>query len=464
MFRLCARRCVSALPGLTSRRLFSQVAVSETDGAETIVTTLSNGLRVASEQSPHQTATVGVFVDAGSRFEDDRTNGTAHFLEHMAFKGTSSRTQTQLELEVENIGCQLNAYTGRETTSYYGQCFVKDLPQVVNLLSDILQNSTLDEEAIELERHTILREIQEVANHPLELSFDYLHATAFQNHPLGRTILGPEENVKSITKEDLRSYIQTHYTAPRVVVAAAGGVDHDELVKMVEKNFGGLSADLNPREASAPVFTGSEVRVRDDSRPQAHINIAVEGVSWSHEDYFPLIVASALIGTWDRSFGGGQNLSSKLAQQSHKNNLAHNYMSYHSSYTDTGLWGIYAECDHNTIEDFIYEVQQEWMRVCTSLKKFEVDCAKNQLKASMLFQIDGTFPTCNDIGTQMLTLGQRRHPRDLVAAIDAVTVDQVQAAAYKYIFDKDPAVVGYGPIEQLTDYNRIRSGMFWLRV
>lgn len=186
---------------------------------ETKITTLSNGLRVASEDYGLPTCTViylslfkrlfiqkskqnikyvkvGIWIDAGSRFETERTNGTAHFLEHMAFKGTKKRSQTDLELEVENMGAHLNAYTSREQTVYYAKAFSKDLPKAVDILSDILQNSTLGEAEIERERGVILREMQEVETNLQEVVFDHLHATAYQGTPLGRTILGPTQNIK----------------------------------------------------------------------------------------------------------------------------------------------------------------------------------------------------------------------------------------------------------------------------
>merc|ERR1719201_1737998 len=205
--------------------------------APTKVSVLPSGLRVASEDSGGETATVGVWIDAGSSFETDADNGSAHFLEHMAFKGTTKRSQEQLEKEIENIGGHLNAYTSREQTVYYAKVFKDDVPQAIDILSDILQNSKLDEAAIERERGVILREMEEVMANREEVIFDELHATAFQGTPLGRTILGPTENILNITRDDLDKYIKTHYTAPRMVIAGAGAVEHDQLKDLAEKTF-----------------------------------------------------------------------------------------------------------------------------------------------------------------------------------------------------------------------------------
>lgn len=281
-------------------------------------TALENGLRVASEDSGAQTATVGLWIDAGSRYEDGSNNGVAHFLEHMAFKGTAKRSQTDLELEIENLGAHLNAYTSREQTVFYAKCLSKDVPKAVEILADIIQNSKLGESDIERERGVILREMQEVESNLQEVVFDHLHATAYQNTPLGQTILGPTKNIKSIGKSDLQNYISTHYKAARIVLAAAGGVNHNELVGLAQKELGKLDNTFDGQSpALTPCrFTGSEVRVRDDSIPLAHVAIAVEGCGWTNQDNVPLMVANTLIGAWDRSQGGGANNASNLARAS----------------------------------------------------------------------------------------------------------------------------------------------------
>ena len=276
----------------------------------TEVTTLSNGLTVATEAQPHaQTATVGMWIDAGSRAETEKNNGTAHFLEHLAFKGTNSRTQQALELEVENLGAHLNAYTSREQTVYYAKIFRKDVPTAVDIISDILQNSKLEASAIERERDVILRESEEVEKQLDEVVFDHLHSTAYQHQPLGRTILGPRENIRDITRTELTSYIKSNYTADRMVLVGAGGIPHEQLVELAEKHFSGLPT-TSPQNSAylqskrKPTFIGSDLRVRDDTIPAAHVAIAVEGVSWSSPDYFPMLVLQSIMGNWDRELCG----------------------------------------------------------------------------------------------------------------------------------------------------------------
>merc|ERR1712144_415 len=320
-------------------------------------TTLSNGFTIATEHTPYaQTSTVGVWIDAGSRAETDRSNGTAHFLEHLAFKGTQKRTQNQLELEIENMGGHLNAYTSRENTVYYAKSFNSDVPATVDILADILQHSKLEQSAIERERDVILREQEEVDKQLEEVVFDHLHATAFQGQALGRTILGPKENIQTISRDDLTSYIKTNYTADRMVLVGAGGVPHQQLVDLAEKHFSGLATEPHTGTASAiaaaqkrkPEFIGSEVRIRDDTIPTANIAIAVEGVSWKDDDYFTALVTQAIVGNWDKAMGNAPHMGSKLSAFVHNNDLANSFMSFSTSYSDTGLWGIYLVTDKLT--------------------------------------------------------------------------------------------------------------------
>merc|ERR1711963_621827 len=426
---------------------------------ETKVTTLSNGVRVASEDSGILTSTVGLWIDAGSRYEDASNNGVAHFLEHMAFKGTKKRSQTDLELEIENMGAHLNAYTSREQTVYYAKCFEKDLPKAVEILADITQNSLLGDQEIERERGVILREMQEIETNLQEVVFDHLHAIAYQGTALGQTILGPTENIQSISRNDLVEYVNSHYKGPRIVLAAGGGVNHDSLCKLAEQYFGGMTAGY---EGEIPVlpscrFTGSELRIRDDLMPLAHVAIAVEGCGWQNPDNLALMVANTIIGSWDRSHGGGANLASGLAQNCVHHNLAHSFQSFNTCYTDTGLWGIYFVCDRMMADEMVYATQKEWMRLCGGVKVSEVERAKNLLMTNMLLQLDGSTPICEDIGRQMLCYGRRIPIDELERRISAITPDTVKEVCLKYIYDQCPAMVGVGPIEALTDYNILRA-------
>lgn len=399
----------------------------------TDITTTANGMRVASETTVGaETATVGVWIDAGSRYETAANNGAAHFLEHMAFKGTAKRNQQQLEVEIENMGGHLNAYTSREQTVYFAKVFKKDVGKAVEILSDILLKSKLEESAIERERDVILREMAEVNKQQEELVLDHLHATAFQGTGLGRTILGPEENIRSLTRSDLTDYISTHYTAPRMVIAGAGAIDHEELCSLASEHFGslptapksGLEVAMDPA-----VFTGSDIRVKFDSENTAHIALAFQGASWTSEYAFPLMLLQTMLGSYDRASGFGKNVASKMCQEVAEHELAHSISTFNTCYKDTGLFGIYAVAPDNKLDDLMWYVMGNLVRMVHNPSVEEVERAKVNLKATMLMGLDGNSNVAEDIGRQLLTYGRRMTPAEIFSRIDAITVDDIKATA-----------------------------------
>ncbi|PIO65745.1 peptidase, M16 family [Teladorsagia circumcincta] len=322
---------------------------------ETVVTTLPSGFRIATEDTKIPTATIGVWIDAGSRYENERNNGTAHFLEHMAFKGTSRRTRNALELEVENIGAHLNAYTSREQTVYYAKCFSTDLEQSVDILSDILLNSNLNPRDIEAERSVILREMQEVEQNFQEVVFDHLHTGVFEGNPLSMTILGPVENINSIQRNDLTEYIQTHYRSGRMVLSAAGGV-----VQLAEKYFGGLNHGDASANFHPAVYKPCQIHLPVDGMDSIYGAMVVEGVSWTHEDNLALMVANTLIGEWDRSRGFGVNAPSRLAVRLGRNAGVQSFQAFNTCYKDTGLIGVYFVAEESASEGLVDAVVDEW--------------------------------------------------------------------------------------------------------
>ena len=432
------------------------------NAAGTKITTLSNGIRVATEETAGETVTFGVHIDAGSVCETEKNNGVAHFFEHMVFKGTSKRSQEDIELEVENIGGQLNAYTSRENTVFTAKSFKKDVGKMADILGDVLQNSKLAEAHIERERSVILQEKAEVEKSLEEVVFDYLHAAAYQGSSLGQTILGEEKNIASITRDHLVAYLKGHYVGKRMVIAAAGAVQHEQIVELAQKHFGAIAADAPSADLESqahlhvPTFTGSEIKVRDDTLHDVTAAVAFQGASWSNPDYFTFLLIQSIIGSWDKTMGGGNSLNSRLSEITSDEALASSYSAFTTSYHTTGLIGVSFVAPYERVEEFSFEVMKEFALLRT-ITPAELERAKNRIKSAYLSQLDGTSAICEDIGRQLITLGRRLTPIEAFLRIDAITIDDLQRVAWDSFRDVDPVVSAIGPLKYFPDYNTWRT-------
>ncbi|RCV27016.1 hypothetical protein SETIT_5G291600v2 [Setaria italica] len=373
------------------------------------VSTLPSGLRVVTQAFPAATrmASVGVWVDAGSRFELPGTNGTAHFLEHMAFKGTGRRPNAQaLEVEIEDMGARLNAYTSREQTTFFADVQARHVPVALDVLSDILQHPRFPEKAIQRERGVILREMEEV-------------------------------------------------------VSAAGSVSHDEVVDRVKDLFTEFSTDPTTAdqlvEAIPAIFTGSEVRVENEEMPLAHVAIAFKGSSWTDPKSIPLMVIQSILGSWNRSVGVGNCSGSSLARGISNGNLAESLMAFNTNYRDIGIFGVYAIAPPDTLHDLSRLIMAELRRLAFHVSEEEVARARNQLKSSLLLHVDGSTAVSENNGRQMLTYGRVMPFLELFARIDAVDCATIMETAKEHIIDKDIALAAVGPISNLPELSWFRS-------
>lgn len=433
-------------------------------------TVLPNGLTVASETMPGtKTATIGIWINAGSRADNAASSGTAHFLEHLAFKGTSKRSQYGLELEIEDLGSQINAYTSRENTVYYTRCLSSDLEQNVDILSDLLTKSKLEPSAIEKERAVILQESDEVDKMFDEVVFDHLHEIVYRKQDLGRTILGPREKIRTINRDDLVDYIQTNYKGDRMALIGVGCVDHEALVQHAKTYFGHIKASKVPFKQHGddlPIFYSAERRIQDDSLPITHVALAVEGVSWSAPDFFTSSVANGIIGSWDRSIGIGSDSPSRLTVTAamggpNRQPIANLYMAYTTSYADTGLMGVYFTADSNTdMSLFVDAVLKEWARLKRGdITDEEVERSKAQLKASLVLALDDSTAIAEDIGRQLVNTGFRLSPEEVFERVEAITKKDVVDWANYRLRDKPIAMCALGNCKSLPSLQALTQGM-----
>jgi predicted Zn-dependent peptidase len=405
-------------------------------------------LTVITDQMPHlESATVGVWVGAGARNETEHTNGIAHMLEHMAFKGTARRTARGIAEEIERVGGFINAYTAREQTAYYARVLRDDVPLAVDILADILQNSTFDLEELEREKGVVIQEIGQAEDTPDDVIFDHLQHQAYPAQPLGRPILGSEERVRSFTRETLVGQISTYYRAPAMLLVSAGAVDHATMVELARKHLGKLPGGTAP-EAAASTYAGGEFRDAQDLE-QAHIALAFRGFHARDEELYAMQVYSTVL-------GGG--MSSRLFQEAREmRGLCYSIHSFGSSYTDTGLFGVYAGTSAKDAPELVNVIAGEMKSLAGSAGEDEVLRAKAQIKSGLLMGMEQCSARCEHMAAQYLTFGRLFEPSELIARIEAVDTHAVARIGAKILASGPMSIAVLGPAGELGSYDRIVS-------
>jgi predicted Zn-dependent peptidase len=412
------------------------------------MTTLANGLRVISEsRAGVQTTAVGVWVDAGARYETIANNGVAHMLEHMAFKGTDSRTAQDIAVEIESVGGHLNAYTSREHTAYFARVLKEDLALSVDILADILQRSTFEEAEMARERAVVIQEIGQSEDTPDDIIFDRLQEVSFPDQALGRSILGPAEGVAAMGREVLFDFMADHYTASRLLLCAAGAVDHDALVAMAEAKFGNLRPGApNPFEAAT--FKGRESR-EERELEQVHFALSLPALPYDDDDFYPMQVMSTVL-------GGG--MSSRLFQEvREKRGLCYSIFCFASSYKECGAFTIYAGTGADQVGELVPVICNEMLRLGGDAALDEVDRARAQLKAGTLMSLESSASRAEQLARQTLVFGRQIPVEELIERIDAVDVAAVRRVAERISSGGEPAVAAMGPIAGLASRAEIAA-------
>ncbi|WP_299554218.1 pitrilysin family protein [uncultured Tateyamaria sp.] len=399
---------------------------------------LSNGFRIVTEHMPGlASASIGIWVGAGARHETPEQNGIAHFLEHMAFKGTKRRSALQIAEAIEDVGGYINAYTSREVTAYYARVLENDVPLALDVLADILLNPVFDQSEIEVERGVILQEIGQALDTPDDVIFDWLQEQAYPEQPLGRTILGPSERVSSFGRADLSRFVDEHYGPEQMILSAAGAVDHDAIVRLAEELFGHLSPRLK-RVADFATFAGGEER-RSKALEQAHFAMAFESPGYRDDAiYTAQIYASAL--------GGG--MSSRLFQEVRENRgLCYTIFAQAGAYADTGMTTVYAGTSAEQVADLATITVDEIKRAADDMTVAEVDRARAQMKAGLLMGLESPSNRAERLARLVQIWDRVPALTETVALIDSVTVEDVRAFAEHMATQAPMALALYGPID-----------------
>jgi predicted Zn-dependent peptidase len=384
------------------------------------VTTLPNGLRVATDgMDTVETASLGVWVGGGTRHEAPETNGVAHLVEHMMFKGTPTRGAFEISQSIEAVGGHLNAYTTREHTAFYAKVLAEDSDLALDILSDILQHSKFDEEELQRERGVVLQEIGQAQDTPDDIVFDQFQEVAYPDQPLGRPVLGESEIVGSLTREDLRDYITRCYGADRMVVTAAGRIDHDAFVAQVESQFKEMPAKSGAAHTNSAYRGGRRVESRE--LEQVHLVVGFPGIASHDPDFYAHTVYSTLL-------GGG--MSSRLFQEvREKRGLVYSIYSFSSTYADGGLFGIYAGTGPEEVATLVPVLAEQLVDVAAQISDAELKRAKAQLRAATLMARESTSARAETLAQQMLIFNRPLPTAELLEKLEAVTADDVRRIA-----------------------------------
>ncbi|GAA2622612.1 putative zinc protease [Paractinoplanes durhamensis] len=411
-------------------------------------TVLPSGLRIVTEAIPStRSASLGVWVGIGSRDETSAMSGASHFLEHLLFKGTHKRTALQISAEIEAVGGETNAFTTKEYTCYYARVLDEDLPLAVDVLCDAVADSILEPADVETERGVILEEIAMHEDEPGDEVHDIFTEAIFGDHPLGRLISGTEESITPMTRNQINGFYRRRYTAPQIVIAAAGNLDHATVVRLVRRALAGSALDSAPAAPAAPRVGNKRVRhqkphtvVRNRDSEQAHVVLGGVGIGRNDERRFAL-------GVLNNVLGGG--MSSRLFQEiREKRGLAYSVYSYASQYADAGLFGVYAGCAPGKVEEVLDLTRAELERVANDgLTAEEIARGKGMVKGAYVLGLEDSGSRMSRLAKSELLYGDWMSVDEMLVRVDAVTAAEVDAIAAE-ILAQPMSLAMVGPFDE----------------
>ncbi|HVB45190.1 MAG TPA: pitrilysin family protein [Streptosporangiaceae bacterium] len=415
-------------------------------------TVLPGGLRVITESLPAvRSASFGIWAGVGSRDEGTKHAGATHYLEHLLFKGTARRSALDISVAVDAVGGELNAFTAKEYTCYYARVLDADLPLAIDVLSDMVTGSLLEPHEIEAERAVILEEIAMTEDDPSDTAHEAFGWQLFGDTPLGRPIFGSPDSINTISREQIAEHYAASYTADNLVVAAAGNVEHDQVVEITSRCFAAVLSQGTkpalprlPSPASSGVGAGTGVRLISRPIEQANLVLGCSGLARTDDRRFALGVLNAAL-------GGG--MSSRLFQEiREKRGLAYSVYSFNSQHADIGVWGIYAGCLPAKADEVLAICVEEVAKVCENgLTDEEIERGKGQLRGSIVLGLEDPASRMSRLGKSELVYPRLEPVDEILAQIDAVTSDDVRAVA-KAVLSRPKALAVVGPYDNADSF------------
>ena len=398
-------------------------------------------MRVVTERMPTlKSVTVGVWVNTGSRDEQPSQAGYSHFIEHMLFKGTSSRSSAEISREIDALGGEMNAFTSRETTTYYVKVLDQQVDRALELLSDLFHHSRFAPKEIEKEKQVVLEEIRMVQDDPEDLVQELHMGQVLKRHPLGRSILGREQTISGLRRRDLLDYIETYYDPGQTVISIAGNFEQAKLDRLVARYFGkGSSVKAVPANGRRPPEMYGGVVLKKKRLEQVHLCLGLKGVEAGHQDRYALYALNSIL---------GGSVSSRLFQEvREKRGLVYSIYSFLSGYSDGGMITIYAATRPKEVDRVVDLVCRQIRQVgVKGIERKELERAKVQMKGSLMLSLESSHSRMSKLAKDELTYGRHTSLDDMLANIDRVNVEQVAKVARQYFKLDSLAITGLGPL------------------
>lgn len=412
------------------------------------VTRLANGVTVATHQMPHlESVALGLWVGAGARSETPSEHGISHLLEHMAFKGTGRRTARDLAEAVEQVGGEMNAETSVDHTSYHLRLLKDDIGLGLDVLGDIVSDPLLDPEELTREQHVIIQEIGAAQDTPDDWVFEIFQEAAFPDQAIGRSILGTPESISAHAPNDLRRFLKSHYSGTQTVLAAAGNLDHDRVVRLAEEHLGRLPGHPAPAPEAGTYIGGGSTEPRP--LQEAQVLIGFSGPSFADQSFHAAHVFSSIL-------GGG--MASRLFQEIRESRgLCYSIYSFYWPFTDTGLFGIHAATSEEDIEELVPLVAEELHRMTDGVTDSELRRAKAQLRSGLLMALESPIARAGQMARHILIHGRPLALEEMVAKVEAVTNADLKALAARLLHSV-PTLAAIGPIDTLPEFEDFAAG------